>query len=117
MLNMKTTLASIFNCTELEIDMLMQTNINIDTAVQCITENGYELNINQLYQTAFDNVLYELEELKEYDRNDFELYYNGTQDTHIYIKGSKASYYMTNALETINDIENIFEMEFEETCE
>lgn len=117
MLNMKEILAEIFNCTESEIDMLMQTNINIGTTVQCITENGYELTISQLYQVAFENSLYDLEELEEFDRNDFELNYNGTQDTHIYIKESKVSYYYSKAPETMNDIEDTFDMEFEKIVE
>ena len=112
----RTVLKDVLNCTYMEVDMLLQTNIDISTTVQYLTEEGIGLSMANLYYHDFHNeVCDRLQDLALFKESDFQLYYNGTQDTHIYVKGSKAKYYWNNAPEAMDEIENIFDMEFEET--
>ena len=115
MKNPARVLANILDCTMSEVDMLLETDIDIASTVQCITENGYELNMATLYDTAFHSLVWDmLAHLPEFDEYDFELYYNGSQDTHMYIKGTKADYYREKTSFELDEIENIMNMEFGE---
>ena len=118
MQNIKCVLADILNCGLGEIDMLLETEIDIGSIVQTITENNDSLNIESVYMTAFYEKVYDVfyydRKAPEYHEDDFEIWYNGVLDTHIYIKNGKYNFYHENYPDEIKAIEEYMDMKFEE---
>ena len=106
----KVVLSDILNCSTAEVDMLLKTKIDIGNCVQALVENGYEVSIRMLYYEAFINKILDCSTTV----SDFDIWYNGTQDTHIYICNGMYDWYKENCPEMIDDIEDYMDMEFEE---
>ena len=118
MQDLRRIIADILGCGNWEVDMLAESNIDIASTVQYIVEEGLPLNMCSLYYEAFKNKVTEEIDFnrdKGADENDFEMYYNGALDTHIYIKNGKYSWYKENYPGIIDSIEDYMNMEFEES--
>ncbi len=115
MQDLKWVVEDILKCGSMEVDMLLETEIDIANTVQIITENGDSLDIETLYSVAFyEKVLDVFIEVPEYYEDDFEIYYNGALDTRIYIKNDKYDFYHEKYPELIDEIETYMNMEFQE---
>lgn len=110
-------LAQVLNCGTDDIDMLLETEIDISNVVRMITENGYVLDLESLYCHAFDEILYSefvMGNVQDYNSDDFSIQFNYL-DTHIYIKGNRADFYRENFPEILDAIEDYMDLEFQET--
>ena len=114
----KWVLKEILDCGTMEVDMLLESEIDVLETVQYITNEGLTLNIATLFEEAFRNKVMDVfrynNNVPEYCEADFEIYYNGALDTHIYIKTGKYQLYKEKYPELIEEIENYMDMEFYE---
>ena len=114
MQNAKEVLKDILGCGYQEVDMLLETEIDVASTVQYITEEGIGLSAYTLFCEAFMNKVCEVFDYDSEKQRDFQIIYNGALDTHIIINNGKWDYYHDNFPEEIEEIESYMNMQFEE---
>ena len=113
----KNVIKEILDCGIFEVDMLLESDIDVYETVQYIINEGLTLDMAHVFIEAFWNKVVEVfrddNRVAEFDENDFYIYYNG-MDTNIYIKTGKYQMYKEKYPKLIDELENYMDMEFDE---
>lgn len=109
----KEILMDILNCSETEVDMLLESKIEVGETIRRFVPEPDELNIEYIYGNAFEFIA--TKTFGEHrDIDNMRIYYNGADDTHICLAPGARDYYNSINPNGLSEIENYMNMEFED---
>ena len=111
--NLKDISAAVLDCGYMEVMNLMESEIDVCETVKHIKENGEEVNMENIYETAFYDKIYDLfHKIPNYE-NDFTIEYNGCA-TDIILSGDKWDWYYDNYPDKLRELEKYMGISLEE---